>query len=152
MYLAAPFFKPEQVALVEQIEVAAAKPTIRLFSPRSEGVILGMTKEERDALAPKIFESNCSHIDRTDLVFAVVDDRDPGVIWEMGYAYARSIPIITYTDRDFGLNVMISMSVAAHVKGMAAADKLFAELSRMKDVHDFLWILEKRSAKAETAT
>lgn len=135
IYIAAPFFSAKQVALVEEIEgLVAGKKNLSFFSPRSEGVIAGKTREERAKMAPLIFSSNCNHISDSQLVFAVIDDRDAGVIWEIGYACAKAIPIVTYTNENYGLNVMIREGTIAHVKGMAQARQFFQSLSESNSI------------------
>ena len=47
-------------------------------------------------------------------VLAVIDDRDIGTIWEMGYATGKEIPVITISNSSYGLNVMLAESVQAH--------------------------------------
>jgi nucleoside 2-deoxyribosyltransferase len=48
---------------------------------------------------------------------AVVDDRHPSVAWAMGQAYIRNIPIISFTNHDYGVNLMLLLSIVRHVKG-----------------------------------
>ena len=123
LYLAGPFFNPKQVATIERIEqmIAANFPhTISMYSPRHDGVLAAMSPEERRRSTKKIFERNCEEIERSDVMLAVIDDRDVGTIWEMGFACGNLCApwIITYTDQSYGLNVMIQESVEAHVRGI----------------------------------
>lgn len=120
VYLAAPFFGPAQVAAVERLEVLLSRFAFDYYSPRKDGVLQDMTPEERRRAARTIFERNCSEINASSLVLALVDGRDTGVIWEMGYACASGVPIVTYTEHDYGLNVMIKESVAAHCRDQPA--------------------------------
>ena len=53
-----------------------------------------------------------------DVVLAVIDERNPVVSWVMGQAYTRGIPIISYTNFDYGVNLMLALSLVRHVKGM----------------------------------
>jgi nucleoside 2-deoxyribosyltransferase len=135
IYLAAPFFSPAQLATVEAVEAAMSARGIKHFSPRSEGIIQGRTAAERKAMAPVIFSSNCLEIDCSDGILAVIDDRDQGVTWEIGYAYARAKRIVTYTDRGYGLNVMISECVSAHLRGMPQLEEFLDELKRTKSMY-----------------
>lgn len=52
-----------------------------------------------------------------ELMVAVIDDRDPLVSWMMGQAYQRGIPTVSYTDFDYGVNVMLAVSITEHIKG-----------------------------------
>jgi len=134
LYLAAPFFTPSQLDLVVRLEgIVNAIPDLVLYSPRVDGVLTKMTQEERDAAALSIFEKNCEEIARADVIFAVIDDRDLGVIWEMGYGFGKGVPIVTYTDKDFGLNVMLKGCAQAHVKGVGEAFKLLKLMAAKED-------------------
>jgi nucleoside 2-deoxyribosyltransferase len=44
----------------------------------------------------EIFRTHLEALEHTDIVVAVIDgpDADSGTAWEMGYAYARGIPVI----------------------------------------------------------
>lgn len=53
-----------------------------------------------------------------DVVLAVIDERNPIVSWVMGQAYTRGIPIISYTNFDYGVNLMLALSIVRHVKGL----------------------------------
>lgn len=119
VYLASPFFNPSQVAVVERLErlISPMKDFV-LYSPRSEGVLIEMTPAEKKAAARKIFETNIWRLRWADLLVAVVDGRDTGTTWEMGYACGIGKPVFTYTDQDYGLNVMIQESVRAHARGI----------------------------------
>lgn len=136
VYLAAPFFTAPQAQLVAKLEAMLSRHHLDFYSPRTEGVLLGKDREERAKMAPKIFASNCRQIDQSDVVFAVVDDRDQGVTWEIGYAYAREKGIVSFTQHDYGLNVMISECVRAHLKGLESADLFFGALGSSKSLDD----------------
>jgi len=54
-------------------------------------------------------------------VLAVIDDYDVGMIWEAGFVFGISfgkLPIVTYTDQNYGLNAMFRESAAAHIRGV----------------------------------
>ena len=130
VYLAAPFFTPEQVRVVERLERAIEDTGNQLYSPRTDGVLSKMSLEDRALSKRKIFDTNCREIAAADMVLAVVDGRDQGVTWEIGYAHGlrddcggdlEDKLIVTYTDQNYGLNVMIQECVDAHCRGMAAA-------------------------------
>ena len=114
VYIASPFFNEEQLALVKSIEYALESAGIDYYSPRSEGVLLDLTEEERQANKTRIYECNIENIENCTHMLAVIDGRDIGTIWEMGYATAIGRPIVTLSNHDYGLNVMIAESVQAH--------------------------------------
>lgn len=134
IYLAAPFFNSEQVALVDKLEAVIEASGWHMFSPR-----LGANACEMNALielkkiwvesdgmpepsAPsselrmRVFQDNYTNIDDADLLLAVIDDFDVGVMFEVGYAFARHVPIVTHTARDYGCNLMLAHSIVGHTK------------------------------------
>ena len=115
IYIAAPFFTKKQVDFVESIEQALATCGEEYYSPRSDGVLMKQTEEERQANKKKIYDKNVAKICESDFMVAVIDDRDIGTIWEMGYAKAMNIPTVTISNESYGLNVMLAESVQAHV-------------------------------------
>lgn len=62
-------------------------------------------------------------------MIAVIDDRKTIVSWMIGQAYARGIPVVTYSNYNFGINVMLLISVLTHIRG---TDELVAFLQQVK--------------------
>jgi len=134
IYLASPFFTPEQVSLVARLEgLLRSFPQFDVYSPREDGVLISMSLEDKKKNAKKIFENNVHQIRMADLIFAIVDGRDQGVTWEIAYAFANHKTIVTYTDHDYGVNVMIQECVDAHVKGMDRARDILGKMAREDD-------------------
>lgn len=65
-----------------------------------------------------------------ECMVAVIDDRHPVVSWLMGQAYARHIPTISYTNYDFGVNLMLAVSILQHVKGISNLKELIQHIKR----------------------
>lgn len=65
-----------------------------------------------------------------EYVVAVIDDRHPIVSWVMGQAYERNIPIITYTNFDYTVNIMLLFSIVAHCKGNDALKEVIQKIKR----------------------
>jgi len=141
VYIASPFFKPAQVEFVKMIEDSLADNNIPYYSPRSEGVLIHQTEEEKAIRKKRIYDANVFNIKESTHVLAVIDDRDIGTIWEMGYATAYGIPVVTISNNKYGLNVMLAESVQAHTLFMndalrALTDPAFqGELVDMKGIH-----------------
>lgn len=155
VYLASPFFNPEQVAFVDKLEALIEKAGYEMFSPRkgenalemnallkqkfgrkkvldeliSRGVVTAVAYEELAQFEPpgdlrlRVFNDNWSNIDDADLVVANIDDFDVGVMWEVGYAYARQVPIITTTNKMYGCNLMLAYSIIGHTKSLEALEE-----------------------------
>lgn len=114
IYIAAPFFNESQVELVEAIESTLRFNAIEFYSPRSEGVLMNMTPDEKKARMKYIFDKNIEMLNAADTIVAVIDNYDTGTVFEIGYAFAKEKRIITLTDNYYGVNVMINECIVAH--------------------------------------
>lgn len=114
IYLASPFFNEKQLDFVKRLEEAFDFAGLDYFSPRSEGILIEMSPEEKAIKMQEIFQSNINHIVDCSIMVAVIDDYDTGTVWEMGLAYGLERPIYTISDNDYGLNVMIRQSTTIH--------------------------------------
>jgi nucleoside 2-deoxyribosyltransferase len=138
IYLASPFFNEEQMKVVERLETIIQNKGLDLISPRQSGLILAnMTQEDRVKFAAIIFSTNCEDIEKSDAIVAVIDDRDTGTIWEMGYGHARFKPIYSFTNRDYGVNVMLSGCVKGHAKGFDQFERMAEKIATGGDTRDF---------------
>jgi len=131
VYLASPFFSPKQRELLDSLREKLLNLDLSVYSPMHDGEILSKNPSSPERI--HVFESNTEAINSSDIVVAIIDDRDMGVIWEIGYAYAKGKPIITYTNEKYGLNVMIAQCVIAHVNDMSILESILNELSCRKE-------------------
>lgn len=81
-------------------------------------------------LYTKDSESVDSIFQNVEYVVAVIDDRHPIVSWIMGQAYERNIPIITYTNFDYTVNLMLLFSIVAHCKGIDSLKDVIQKIKR----------------------
>ncbi|MBS9337455.1 nucleoside 2-deoxyribosyltransferase [Fructobacillus parabroussonetiae] len=119
VYLAGPFFSETQIAQVERLEkVLADHPQIGdVFSPRKH------QHEEYEMFSPEwqkvTFASDVQAIDDADVIVALSDfdgaDTDSGTAWELGYAYAKQIPVLTIKEDTETLNLMLAKSLTAYL-------------------------------------
>lgn len=128
IYLAHPAFSPDQIEYANKLQTWLSEFTVRyasrfkvtVFNPFNYGPNIENDPEARKVLASTILESNVRLINRSSIVLALIDNRDAGVIWELGYAYARrrdseATPyIMTFSAGDFTNNIMIEQSVFQH--------------------------------------
>ncbi len=72
---------------------------------------------DKTALAGAVASICCRLLDDCDLVVALMDDDDAGVAFELGYAYAHSIPaiLVSRTDAAEGANAMLTGTARASV-------------------------------------
>lgn len=109
VYLASPFFNPEQLERVEMIENLMEEHGYTYFSPRQELVCPPTATEEQRRTT---FQGNHNGILNAEMVLAVTDGKDVGTIWEMGVAFEAGVPVVgialTLGDKPF--NLMLSES------------------------------------------
>lgn len=119
LYLASPFFNPQQLAVLETIEKAIDEmPNLTYYSPRVDGVLKDMTPEERKAAGPRLFRLNCKMVRECDAVLALKDYSDTGTTWETGFAYGIGRPVFGFrSNPSQPLNIMVLQSFAAAIYG-----------------------------------
>ncbi len=120
IYLAGPLFSQAEMDFNVLLRDRLVDMGFSVFLPQEDGNDTEAGRiEERQK---KIFENDVKGIDESDIMLAVLDggsDVDSGTAWEMGYAYAKGIPVLGLkTDfRTFGdegiINLMMEMSVDA---------------------------------------
>ena len=108
VYIAAPFFSPEQLLKVQEIEKHLAKNEIDFYSPRSEGVLDEMEQEDKMNSRKRIYETNIKRMDECTHMVAWLDDRDTGTIFEVGYFTAQKKPVVQYYEDLSNVSVMLS--------------------------------------------
>jgi len=132
IYIAGPFFNEEQKEAIERIENALANNLFSFYSPMRDGIIGEMEKPDFDV----IYKNNVDNIAACSSIVAVIDDRDMGTIFEIGYGAALGKDIITLTSKNYGLNVMIERAVRFHAKSLD--QMIFALLNPEKSLRAFI--------------
>lgn len=138
VYCAGPFFNSQQLETMVAIEnVVDSFDETSIFRPRNGAASakklnkdIGAGKDPSAETRKQVFRDNVENIDDADLVVALIDDRDIGTIFEIGYAYAKGVPVMTFTDKGYGMNLMLAESVLAHCKGLGQlrhAMKMFVD-------------------------
>lgn len=115
VYIAAPFFNEDQIRIVEELELTLEQHEIDYFSPRSEGTLSNMTREEQELSHRSIFESNVRNMDDCTHMIACVQYKDTGTIWEMGYMFGQEKEIVMMSEADT-VNVMLAQSATGIAK------------------------------------
>ncbi|MCM0754813.1 PfkB family carbohydrate kinase [Desulfovibrio aminophilus] len=85
IYLAGPFFSTAQQWLVDEARLAFQDMGFKVFSP-----VHDVGRGAPNEVAP----SDLDGLEKSELVFAVLDGLDSGTIFEVGYARAKEIPVI----------------------------------------------------------
>lgn len=117
VYIASPFFNEEELNFVKQIESTMDSIGMTYYSPRKDVILQDVPKEERLKMTKQVYDNNVNNIEECDVMIAVIDNRDVGTMFEMGYAAAMKKYIITVTNHDFAVNVMLKECTYAHLRG-----------------------------------
>lgn len=136
IYLAGPLFSEAEKIFNEQLTERIESAGYDVFLPQRDSADTKNMRKEQDAA--ELFRKNTEAIDRADLIIAILDggsDVDSGTAWEIGYAYAKNIPVMGLrTDfRTLGIegtvNLMIEKTL---IKLVYSTHKLLTELENMK--------------------
>lgn len=141
VYLAAPIFNPQQLEVVEMLK-GEIEYGHEVFSPYHNSVNIWQGRAPKDCSPEErglVLEDNITHIDWADVLFAWVGGMggftDPGVVWEMGYAYKAGKFTLAYIDEEMdaerqSMNLMLAGTISAVV---TRRSDLPAALGTMQD-------------------
>ena len=120
VYLAGPFFNPQQIKLVRTFEVVLTGKGLKVYSPRKHQskAPYGSMKWRRQT-----FASNVRAIDSADIVFAVYNDEDSGTMWEIGRAWSMRKPVLVFNSKEKRVNLMIAQSLYAYLDSVEKVKK-----------------------------
>ncbi|WP_455843706.1 PfkB family carbohydrate kinase [Pantoea agglomerans] len=107
-YIASPFFTLPQLWLVEQIRFNLLEMGLDVISPYHD---IGMLQSEDSKAFNKVCDADLTAIQRSDIVFGIIDGCDSGTIFEIGYATALKKKIILLNE-----NVPLNDLVMFHNK------------------------------------
>lgn len=68
--------------------------------------------------------------ENVEYMIAVIDDRSTLVSWMIGQAYARKIPVVTYSNYNYGINIMLLASVLTHIRGTEELGEFLQQVNR----------------------
>ncbi len=128
IYLAGPFFSPEQITRIEKVEAALRQnPTVdSFFSPRQSDENDAPSAEVGSpAWAKQIFAKDVAEIDQADALVVVADyvhaNVDSGTAFEVGYGYHAHKPLIILQElADEPLNLMIGQAAHYYTQSIAS--------------------------------
>lgn len=128
VYLAGPFFSVVQETTIQALEVILTERDVEFFSPR-----WGKPELMKDrSNAAEVFENNLVEMAKSTEMLAIIDDFDPGTVWEMGWYYHRRLQtqrakrIIAVSLAGHGLNLMLHESCNGFLQGLEAVDKFYS--------------------------
>jgi len=110
LYLAGPLFTQAEIVFNETLATQLRAEGYRVYLPQQE--CAGTTDPKR------LFDLCLRGLKGANLVLVILDgpDADSGSCFEMGYAYARQIPLVGLrtdfrgTGEDLGLNLMLTQA------------------------------------------
>jgi nucleoside 2-deoxyribosyltransferase len=114
VYLASPFFNITQLWLVEEVRRLFTEHNLKVFSPLHD---VGR------GAASVVVKRDLQGIDKSCVVFACIDGLDSGTIYEVGYACAKGIPVIAFTEnaKDEDLKMMEGSDDCTVVRDLTTA-------------------------------
>ena len=106
VYIAAPFFNDVQLERVKFIEKELSDHGIEYFSPRS----VQFYKEDGSFDGDKIFQNDVDQLNNADVIIALLDDKDMGTSFEIGYAHAKNkrIILVLFEEHISQTNIMLA--------------------------------------------
>lgn len=117
IYLAGPFFKPEQIEAQEAVEKLCDELGHPYFSPRHHIVLApDATKEQRQI----VFKINVRYVRSARLVLANIEGNDTGTLYEIGAAYGFTPTVLWSPNPERKLNVMLAEGVQGYAPGFEA--------------------------------
>jgi len=120
IYVASPFFSPEQVDRVKRLEAALeANPTVKdFYSPRLHQD--AANEQFTKPWATEIFRRDMDQIAAADVIVTVIDfeakNLDSGTAYELGVATMSNKPILALQEKDEAVNLMITESMHWYTK------------------------------------
>ncbi|EIN02569.1 hypothetical protein WQE_03277 [Paraburkholderia hospita] len=88
LYLAGPFFTVSQHWLIDSLRETFIKLGLEVFSP---------IHDVGNGSPSKVAKADLAGLEKCDVVFAVCDGLDAGTLVEVGYAIAKGIPVVAFT-------------------------------------------------------
>ena len=107
LFLSGPFFNDEEVERIGHVKSALEELGFDVYSTSHRNLPIDLGSRAQKSMRFKLL---CREIEKSDGVLAVLDGRDAGTIWEMGYAFALGKPVIAFTEKDPFFSLMIDGS------------------------------------------
>lgn len=139
VYLAGPFFNPEQVARMDYVKMMLKMHDLKVCDPRELGPVIVNTSEQEKTpeFFAKIFSGNIEGMNESFMIFASVDDKDIGTAFELGYFYKAGKFVATFAFTNAKTNVMLSQAVDIHFRKMSDLDMFLEQYSEKIKKHLF---------------
>lgn len=129
-YVAGPFFTPFQLKSIEAVEGACKAAGLKMFRPRVDAGTLGKAPTLKDMKS--VFTKDVKAIDKCDFVVADCTYKDTGTSFELGYAFAKGIPVVMFVSSHYSkrkVNLMLASSCFAVCTSMTQLEELLRLLN-----------------------
>lgn len=140
IYLASPFFDEEEIKRMEAVRDILREKGLDVFVPNEhqhKDLEFG-SREWREAT----FNSDVKAIDLADAVVAINSKGnydDSGTMWEIGYAYAKGIPVVVVNLTGETINLMIADSLHALVTSLEELKDYDFKTMPVKEYENYVW-------------
>jgi nucleoside 2-deoxyribosyltransferase len=125
IYLAGPFFTMADRWLIEEAKFQLEKFGANVFSPLHD---VGYGKSDTVA------KEDLKGVDESDILYAVLNDYDPGTIFEVGYAISKGIPVVIFIENKTPINMTMFEGSGCIIESDFATSiyKVIWEVTRIK--------------------
>lgn len=89
VYVAAGWFQPGSLERLEQVEAVLNTCGLRLFSPRKE-----LLFQPGKTTPKEVLDANMNALKKVDFCVAITDDKDVGMLVEVGICIALNVPLV----------------------------------------------------------
>ena len=140
IYLASPFFNDTELLRMTKVLGCLRNKGLEVFAPyenQNKHLEFGSV-EWRKAT----FEGDVNGIEEADVVVAIVSNgcySDSGTAWEVGYAYAKGIPVVVVNLSDKEINLMISDSLHAYLSDIEELEEYNFDKMPKKTYDKYVW-------------
>ncbi|MGD1849784.1 MAG: nucleoside 2-deoxyribosyltransferase [Cyanophyceae cyanobacterium] len=130
LYIAGPLFTCAEREFNQRLEKLLTEKGYTVFLPQD---FVPGTAEDEDFFV-NTFKACIEYLGKADVVVAIADgaDADSGTCFEMGYAYAKAMPILCVrTDfrisEEDGLNLMLTQSASGYIQDFSGGVREIGE-------------------------
>lgn len=140
IYLASPFFNSEETNKLEIVKTILRDKGLDVFVPNEhQNPQLEFGSLEWRAAT---FKSDVDAIDNCDVMVAINcqgNYDDAGTMWEIGYAFAKGIPVVLFNNTGKTINLMIADSLHSLLTSYDKLQEYDFDKLEKKPYLDYVW-------------
>ena len=140
IYLASPFFNSEETNKLEIVKTILRDKGLDVFVPNEhQNPQLEFGSLEWRAAT---FKSDVDAIDNCDVMVAINcqgNYDDAGTMWEIGYAFAKGIPVVVFNNTGKTINLMIADSLHSLLTSYDELQEYDFDKLEKKPYLDYAW-------------